>query len=463
MRGAAPRFITAAAALAVVGAAAAEPRRAEADRRLPAEIWAVELDSATAGRIGRPFLSRLRGRGINTLVVDPVRVGRARADRLSRLATRSRLLVLEVRTPRAALAPSVDAALRLARSRRTEVVVVRLAWPGQLPRLRAIGGSRIVALVGSKREPRAGDRAWQEAIRIASSESGLDLGLAPSGAAVQPALDGFLGLVEAQEKSPAGNADPPPSGPAPAPTSPPAATQPAAPAPAPAASSAPSTPAPSPAPADTQAPTAPSGLAVGSTTTSSIAVSWAASADDVGVAGYGVHRDGSSLGDTSTTAYTFTGLACGTAYTLAVDAADAAGNRSAKASLSAATSACPASAASVFVSPTGSDANPCTQLAPCLTFNRAYRLALPGQVVEVAGGSYGAQKIEYDAAKTSADDVVFQPAFAAIVDVSYNNLAAGITVYGASHLTIKQMKVGKLNVLPNMPSCCSVKIGRAHV
>ncbi len=36
----------------------------------------------------------------------------------------------------------------------------------------------------------------------------------------------------------------------------------------------------------------------------------------------------------------YTGLNCGTTYTLAVDATDAAGNRSAKASISASTSAC---------------------------------------------------------------------------------------------------------------------------
>src|SRR5437667_344913 len=51
-------------------------------------------------------------------------------------------------------------------------------------------------------------------------------------------------------------------------------------------------------------------------------------------------------------------------------------------------------AASFYVSPTGNDAGPCTQVAPCASFDRAYKLAKPGQVVEVAGGEYGSQVIE---------------------------------------------------------------------
>ncbi len=43
------------------------------------------------------------------------------------------------------------------------------------------------------------------------------------------------------------------------------------------------------------------------------------------------------------TSFTFTGLTCGTSYTLAVDAYDAAGNRSTRPSISASTQACPAS------------------------------------------------------------------------------------------------------------------------
>ena len=62
-------------------------------------------------------------------------------------------------------------------------------------------------------------------------------------------------------------------------------------------------------------------------------LSWNASTDNVGVTGYGLYRGGAAVGSTnaSTRTYTFTGLSCGTTYTLAVDAVDAAGNRSTQA------------------------------------------------------------------------------------------------------------------------------------
>src|SRR4051794_40321942 len=91
---------------------------------------------------------------------------------------------------------------------------------------------------------------------------------------------------------------------------------------------------------DTQAPTAPGSLSVSSATTTSIGVKWNASSDNVGVTGYGLYRNGTSAGTTQSTSYTYSGLSCGTSYTLAVDAADAAGNRSGKATITASTAAC---------------------------------------------------------------------------------------------------------------------------
>ena len=61
----------------------------------------------------------------------------------------------------------------------------------------------------------------------------------------------------------------------------------------------------------------------------------------MGVTGYGVYSNGTLVGSPTGTSYTLSGLTCGTSYTVAVDAVDAAGNRSAKATISAATSACP--------------------------------------------------------------------------------------------------------------------------
>ena len=159
------------------------------------------------------------------------------------------------------------------------------------------------------------------------------------------------------------------------------------------------TPPPPPPPADTTAPTAPANLAVSGSSQTSVSLGWSASTDDVGVAGYGVYRDGSTVASTSSLSATVSGLACGTTYSFAVDAYDAAGNRSAKSSVSGTTAACSSSGggggstATVFVSPSGSDSNACTQTAPCKSFNRAYAVAKPGQTVEVAGGTYGSQTL----------------------------------------------------------------------
>ena len=88
------------------------------------------------------------------------------------------------------------------------------------------------------------------------------------------------------------------------------------------------------------APTAPTGLTKTAATVSSVSLSWTASTDNVGVAGYSLTRNGVAAGTTATRTTTFTGLACGTTYTLGVAAYDAAGNTSSRTTLSGATSAC---------------------------------------------------------------------------------------------------------------------------
>ncbi len=91
---------------------------------------------------------------------------------------------------------------------------------------------------------------------------------------------------------------------------------------------------------DTEPPTAPSGLLRTSATETEISLSWLASSDDAGVAGYGVYVNGAGAGSTAATGYTLSALACGTSYTVSVDAYDASGNRSAQTSISASTTAC---------------------------------------------------------------------------------------------------------------------------
>jgi chitinase/chitodextrinase len=89
-----------------------------------------------------------------------------------------------------------------------------------------------------------------------------------------------------------------------------------------------STPAP---PSDTQAPTVPTNLAAGTITASSVALSWTASTDNVGIAGYKVYRGTTVIATTTGTAttYTDTTAAPATTYQYKVAAYDAAGNVSA--------------------------------------------------------------------------------------------------------------------------------------
>ena len=100
----------------------------------------------------------------------------------------------------------------------------------------------------------------------------------------------------------------------------------------------------SPCPPDTTAPTAPTNLKVTSPTPSSLPLTWTPSTDNVAVAGYDIYVNGISAGTSTASAYTFTGLKCGTAYTLGVDAFDAAGNLSTRTNLGVNTAGCGPSA-----------------------------------------------------------------------------------------------------------------------
>lgn len=80
---------------------------------------------------------------------------------------------------------------------------------------------------------------------------------------------------------------------------------------------------------DTQAPTAPTNLAATGTTTSTVSLNWTASADNVGVTGYLIYRNGVEVGTSTMTSYTDTGLTAGTSYAYTVKARDLAGNVSA--------------------------------------------------------------------------------------------------------------------------------------
>jgi hypothetical protein len=86
-------------------------------------------------------------------------------------------------------------------------------------------------------------------------------------------------------------------------------------------------------------------------------------------------------------------------------------------------------AADAYLSPTGSDTNPCTSASRCLSMNRGYQVATPGSTVYMASGTYTAsQVIVANASKAgNTSDVTFQPegACLSVVLSSVNSLLLG--------------------------------------
>ena len=96
----------------------------------------------------------------------------------------------------------------------------------------------------------------------------------------------------------------------------------------------------------------------------------------------------------------------------------------------------------LFVSVAGSDSGRCTRAAPCASFARAYRVAAPGDVVEVAAGVYPGQRIVRDPVKAGRARVTFRPAHRATVVLG--GLGLGTSVHssdGPRGLAIKRMTI----------------------
>ncbi len=106
----------------------------------------------------------------------------------------------------------------------------------------------------------------------------------------------------------------------------------------------------------------------------------------------------------------------------------------------AATAAVPSTAAAAtrYLSPSGNDAAACTAMAPCRSFDRGYRAAAAGDVVEMAGGSYGGQSIPAVGGR-AAPAVQFRPAMGANVSVGTLNI-------DGSHVTVRDVTATYVNV-----------------
>jgi chitodextrinase len=196
-------------------------------------------------------------------------------------------------------------------------------------------------------------------------------------------------------------------------------------------------------PGDTVPPSTPAGLTAASAQTS-ITLSWSASTDNVGVTGYGIYNGPTSVGTTASTGYAVTGLTCNTSYVLSVDAFDAAGNRSAKASVTKSTTACSSpppptpGSANLWLDTTGGS---CTRQATaggyadaqaCSSFQAAENAAQPGDTINIVDGTYPGQEISGTKAVRFRAAGPGRPSFGQLVSAASNLTVEGILIQNRS-------------------------------
>ena len=212
---------------------------------------------------------------------------------------------------------------------------------------------------------------------------------------------------------------------------------------------------------DTQAPTVPANLTQTGSTTSSVTFAWVGSTDNVGVTGYGTYLGATSKGTTTATATTISGLVCGTSYTVGVDAADAAGNRSARGTLTATTASCPvdsqaptAPANLTAANPTGSSLGLSWSASTDDTAVTGYRLSRDGDEVGTTTGTsysfaglgcgtaYSLGVEAYDAAGNTSIRSTVTASTTACPDTQAPSVPANLTQTGNTHLQ-RHVRLGR--------------------
>ena len=152
---------------------------------------------------------------------------------------------------------------------------------------------------------------------------------------------------------------------------------------------------PPPPTGDQVAPSQPGNLKVTSASATNVGVAWSPATDNVGVTGYDVYRGSTLTTTTPQTNATLTGLSCGNAYQVGVDANDAAGNSSPPATMAVTTSPCPDSQAPS--APTNVTASTRTTTSIALTWAPAtdnvgvagYGIYNAGELVNTTAGTTG--------------------------------------------------------------------------
>ena len=180
-----------------------------------------------------------------------------------------------------------------------------------------------------------------------------------------------------------------------------------------------------------------------------VKLTWTAAVDNFAIGHYRVFRDGVLVGQPGTPAYNDANAAPQTTYTYTVQAFDPQGNSSglsAPLTVTTATSAPgsalparmpPSTGAVFYVSPSGSDANPGTLVAPWRNIQKALDVLLPGQTVLVRAGTYREALVWRRTGATNAPvTLAAYPGEAPVLDGEHVRRPLTIT-YAGAHFRIR--------------------------
>ena len=175
--------------------------------------------------------------------------------------------------------------------------------------------------------------------------------------------------------------------------------------------------------ADTKPPSVPQGMAFAGKTRTTVSLVWRAASDNVGVRGYRLFKNGRAVATVTSLRHTYRGLRCGTRYTFALEAYDAARNASYRpeavgtiSTRPCGTTAQPSTpkrttppaqpvspprsgSANVWVDPSGgacrrqASAGTYVNALACGDLAAAYNAAAAGDTIVITAGTYGRQVV----------------------------------------------------------------------
>src|SRR5262249_32700996 len=231
-----------------------------------------------------------------------------------------------VHQPCAVVATSASEANAFARKTKADYVVVRLDSPAELARLTgASNGAQMIGVLTVGTTPRL-DASWDRAVATAVDDKHSTIAVGLSGSFAAPAMQSYFTLLDKHNVTATTFEGRPGNGNGVGP--------------------------------DRLPPTAPLGGTLTSATTSTADLSWIASTDNVGVAGYDVYVNGSLVGSTAANAFTVRGLVCGSTYKVGIDAYDKRRNRSVQLLLIGSPAGCQAPAPAPGPAPQPADTTP---------------------------------------------------------------------------------------------------------